>query len=335
MKKLTRAFASIICFVMLLSLCACTPSPTAVTVNGAKIDSAELAFYMEYNRINLENKYGYISDGNYDEKITETVKTDALAQIVSAEIIRQKCQEFKLKLSKETKDSLAADKKYLIEGQGGKAQYLKFLNENAMTDRMYDKFQENSKYYDLLFAHLVGNGGQFQYTDENLRKFFGENYAKLQYIRFSFVGADGNQITEAEQDAQMKKAQETLAQVRSIGSDFTQILRDYNDDAFMNASPEGVVLSTLEISNLVQYKDLFSMKNGEVAGVNVGPDGYYIIKRIALDAGYFDKNRDAIVRAAEEWKYSELMAKWEKEATVKTTAQFKSMNLKNHLSHVK
>lgn len=335
MKKYIRIVAAALCGALVFSLCGCSPSPAAVIVNGNSVDASELAFYLEYNRINLGNKYGYVSDGNYDAQITEQTKQDALSQIITAEIVREKCREFKLKISKEDLDELAQNKADIISGQGGKAGYLKFLDENAMTDRMYDKFQENAKYYDLLFEHLVGKNGEHKLTDEALRKFFGENYVRLQYIRFSTVGDDGKPLAESEADAQMKKATEVLSQARALGSDFTALLLANNDDAYMNDTPDGVVTSSIDSASQPQFKDLFTLKDGEIAGILTGFDGYYIIKKLTLDAGYFDTNREQIERTATEWQFNTLLDGWVKSSKVKTTSLYNDMNLTNLRNYIK
>lgn len=335
MKKYIRIVAAALCGALVFTLCGCSPSPAAVVVNGNSVDASELAFYLEYNRINLENKYGYVSDGTYDEEITKQTKQDALSQIVTAELVREKCREYKLKISKEDLDELAQNKADIISGQGGKAGYLKFLAENAMTDRMYDKFQENSKYYDLLFEHMVGTDGENKLTDEALRKFFGENYAKMQYIRFSTVGSDGKQLAKSAADEQMKKATYTLAQTRVLDSNFTELLIANNDDAYMNETPDGVVSSSLDTSSQPQFKDIFSMKDGEIAGVLTGFDGYYIVKKLTLDAVYFDTNREQIERTATEWQFNTILDDWVAEAKLTTTSHFDAMNLTNLRDYIK
>ena len=53
-----KRFALPACACLLALLSGCSPSPEAITVDGRDVDAAELAFYMEYNRLNLENRTG-------------------------------------------------------------------------------------------------------------------------------------------------------------------------------------------------------------------------------------------------------------------------------------
>ena len=147
------------CLVALCLLGGCSPSPTAIVVGKNKVDAAELAFYLEYNRLNLQSQDGSTEEEDADPSLEEA-KEAALEQIVTAEIVRQQCDKLGLELSKEEKEELEQNKDELIEAQGGTAGYLKYLRQSAMADRVYDKFQENTLYYDKLYDYMVGEGGE-------------------------------------------------------------------------------------------------------------------------------------------------------------------------------
>ena len=155
------------CLVALCLLGGCSPSPTAIVVGKNKVDAAELAFYLEYNRLNLQSQDGSTEEEDADPSLEEA-KEAALEQIVTAEIVRQQCDKLGLELSKEEKEELEQNKDELIEAQGGTAGYLKYLRQSAMADRVYDKFQENTLYYDKLYDYMVGEGGEYSFSDVDL-----------------------------------------------------------------------------------------------------------------------------------------------------------------------
>ena len=97
-RRIKRIGARGACCLLLAGLAGCSPSPAAVTVDGSQADAAELAFYLEYNRLNLAAEQGD-ETGEYDEETTQMVKQQALEQIVTAEIVLAKCKEFDLKLT--------------------------------------------------------------------------------------------------------------------------------------------------------------------------------------------------------------------------------------------
>ena len=151
MKKRSLALA-LLCALCLSLLCGCSPSPTAVTVGNHKVDASEYAFFLHYNRASIGADSGTVL---YSEADNTQAREAAVQQIVTNEVVRLKCEEFELELSDEQQATLAEAKAQLIENLGGKAAYLDYLNQSALTDRCYDKFQESSLYYDLLYDYIL------------------------------------------------------------------------------------------------------------------------------------------------------------------------------------
>ncbi|MBQ7625431.1 MAG: hypothetical protein IJS65_09185, partial [Clostridia bacterium] len=83
-----------------LLLCACAGTRTALTVGKNRIDEAEYAFYLNYNR------YVNGADAEPDMK---AVREEAVKQIVRNEIVRIKCREMGLTLTGEQKSKLKED----------------------------------------------------------------------------------------------------------------------------------------------------------------------------------------------------------------------------------
>ena len=333
-RRIKRMGALGVCCLLLAGLAACSPSPAAVTVNGRQADAAELAFYLEYNRLNLAADLAG-EGGEYDQETTQIVKEQALEQIVAAEIVLGKCEEFGLKLTDDEKDQLKESKKELVESHGGKAGYLAYLKENAMADRVYDKFQTNALYYDKLYDYLVGPGGEYSFTDVELRQFFADNYAQIQYIRFSLTDMEGDPLDQAEGRRAMERAQQVMAQAQAPGADFTQLVESYNDDPYMSENAGGIVVTASQCAASPQFAEVFELEEGQIGGVFAGPDGYYVIKRLAVSAAYFDENQDAVLQEARDSAFNQLLNQWRDEAQVKTTGVFDKMNLSNLRDYVK
>ena len=152
---------------MLTVLSGCSPSPTAITVGSRKVDASEYAFYLNYNRSHSEEDSSIL----YDESALTTAREAAIQQITTNEVVRIKCEELGLTLSDSQKSILEANKKQLIESLGGTAKYLEYLKQSCLTDRAYDKFQENECYYDLLYQYMLQDSESY-FTDETLRQYF-------------------------------------------------------------------------------------------------------------------------------------------------------------------
>lgn len=322
------------CCLLLAGLAGCSPSPTALTVDGRQVDAAELAFYLEYNRLNLAASYGQQPE-QYDEETTRLIKEQALDQIVTAELVLAKCKEYGIKLTEEEKDQLKENKQELIQAHGGKAGYLAYLKENVMADRVYDKFQSNALYYDKLYDKLVGPGGEYELTEVELRQFFADHYAQVQYIRFSLTDLDGEALDEQVARQTMERARQVLVQAQAPGSDFAQLITSYNDDSYMNENLQGIVITSAQAAASPQFASLFELAEQQIGGVYVGTDGYYIIKRLPVSAAYFDENQDAVLQESRDTQFNQLLDQWQQEAQIKTTGIFDKMNLSNLRDYVK
>ena len=311
------------CLAALCLVGGCSPSPTAVVVGKSRVDAAELAFYLEYNRMNFPSQ----ESGQEEQEgpSLKEVKADALEQITTGEIVRQQCEKQGLKLSKEEKEELKQNKEELIREQGGKAGYLKYLRQSAMADRVYDKFQENTLYYDKLYERMVGEGGKYSFSDVDLRQFFAENYATIQYVRLAFSSAP---------ERGMDRAQTILEQAQMPGADFAQLVALYNDDPYMTENVQGIVMTASQCANTPQFETVFELEEGEIDGVLVGSDGYYIVKRLPLAVTYYDDNQESILQEARDVQFNELLEKWTEEASVRTTDIYKKMDFDNLWDYV-
>ncbi len=322
------------CLALCLLLCGCSPSPVAITVGERKVDMAAYAFYIHYNLMNLGVDYGYSPDTLYSDEMTEQIKVDALDQAVTAEVVRLLCAEKGLSLSDEQLEKLAADKKDFIESMGGKHAYLAFLHESALADRVYDASQENSLYYDMLSEYYYAEATEY-YNDENLRQFFSENYITVKYIRLGILNDEGLPLSEIDAAGKLTLANSLLAQAGQPDADFDALVAQYNDDAVMEANPDGLVVSIAEARESAYLAPAFDLAEGEIGGVYSASDGYYIVKRTAVGAGYFEENQSLILQDAIDQYFTQALEQKKVETPVSTTNAYKKINLDNYMDYVK
>lgn len=317
-----------------LTLCllaGCSPSPQLVTVNGKNLDGSEYAFYLNYQLLSVENP-----DELTDEQVN-TYKEQALKQMVLNEIVRQKCKEFDLALSKEQKNTISTYKDDFINQLGGKAEYLNFLNNSAMNDITYIKSQENTYYHDLLFSHLSETGVEsdgISFTDEALRKYFSDNYLKIKYIHMSHLNDLGEERVDAERQEFDKYVSIVANGCKEKADVFDSLIEKYNDDDAMTNTPEGFVWSISELSENPIFKEALQIEENKVGGPYNSESGYLIIKRMPIDAGYFDRNNAAIRNEAVDAKFNELLNKWYSEATISTHDIYTKINSKNFMDYL-
>ena len=323
-----KKFLAVLSLCALLLLSGCSPSPIAVTVGDRQVDASEYAFYLHVNRKVTGEESGTVL---YDEKDNRLAREAALEQILSNEVMRIKCEEFGLELSKAQKESLATAKDNLVDSLGGMAAYLEYLNQSMLTDRAYDKFQENSCYTDLLYDYMTRDSQNF-YTDEALRQYFNQNYATVKYIFFSFTDEDGNELDEDARKGIVQTAQALIRAARVEGDDFDALMAQYNEDPSMTT---GFPISKLEAASTEHLTTLFSLEENEVGDLVILSDGCYILKRCPVTASYYDENQRDIFLAACNDRFDEALNQWKAEYEVKLTKTGEKINLSNLSEYIK
>lgn len=315
-----RLLSILLVCALAVSLCACVTSPTAVKVNGSSVDASEVAFYLHANR-----NEGKLAD----------VKAAALEQIATAELVRQKCKSMKLSLSKEQEKTLEQEKKDLVESLGGTAAYLDYLNSSYLTDRGYDKFQENTLYYQLLYnAILEKNKDTF--TSEYLRQYFSSNYIAVQYIAVSRLDNDGNLLSKEEDDAQLAKAEAALSAMMAADANISAIIEEYNEDPEMMGLTEPMVLPRSIVQDDYEFLlPAFELGIGDFDGIYTTDEGYYILIRYAVSANYYSEHQEEIYYNAVDSAFMAQMEAWKKSSTITTTKVFDKMNLENLSDYLK
>ena len=315
-----RVLSILLVCALALSLCACSTSPTAIKVNGTAVDASEVAFYLNYNR----------AAGDPD-----AVKAATLEQIATAELIRQKCKDLKLSLSKEQKETLQQEKDALIQQLGGSAAYLEYLNSSYLTDRAYDKLQENGMYYSLLYNYLLEQNKD-RYTSEYLRQFFVSEYIAIEYIGISRVDDDGNPLSEEDDAAQKAKAETALSAMLADNADYAAIMEEYNEDPEMMGLAEPLVLSRAMVAQDYPFLlPAFDLAAGEFDGIYTTDDGYYILIRSAVSANYYSEHQEEVYYTAVDAAFQQTIAEWREAAKITTTKVFDKMNLDNLADYLK
>lgn len=304
MKKLFLVLSLLLTAALLAS---CSGTRTAVTVGKNKIDEAEYAFYLNYNRL--------AGSTATEEVNIEEAREAALWQIVSNEVVRIKCRELGLTLSKEQKAELAQDKKNFIEILGGKAKYLSYLKDSCLTDRSYDKVAENELYLNMLFDYVCSDENE-AYTDEQLRRFFADNYIGVKYIFLSATDDEGELLPFFEMTKIKAQAEEVLKKAQAEDADFDELINQYSDDLFVTGGSEGIIVSRLEAEGQSYLEGAFELAPLAAGGVFEDSTGFYIVKRLPVDASYYEENRSYINDTAQSMRFAELLEGWCNDASV-------------------
>lgn len=323
--------------IALLSLCllllsGCMASPVVVSVNGDKIDASEYGFYFNYQLMSVEKP----EELKKDE--LENLKKSALDQAIANTLILQKCEEYKLEITKEEEEQIKSLKEDFIKELGGAAKYLEFLKQSAMNDRIYTKTQKNSYYQNKLLAYLTENldiKESIGFTDEKLRQYFSKNYVKVKYILINAMAEDGTRLQGEQYENAEKFAKIVADGSREPEKDFDLLIEKYNDDEKMRVQPEGFVYSLLNLEKDPIFNKTLELSDNEIGGPYAVDNGFYIIKRIPVDAGYFDAHHEEILNSAIDMRYMALSDSWRSSANIKVSDVYEKIDQNNYKSYIK
>lgn len=306
-----------LCFTVLTS---CKGTGRALTVNGEKIDQAEYAFFLNYSKIST-GKDGYTADE------LENARQEAIDRIVINQVVRQKCKKLGIKLSKSEIKQLEQEKNAFIKALGGKAKYLEYLKAACMTDRLYDKLAENELYYNKI-QDYIEEQSQEVLTDQKLRQFFAENYICVKYIRLSITAENGEPMTDHGMAVVKEQAVNVLSKSKDPNISFDELILKYSDDVGIEGGVEGLIVSVLDAKGEPYMQTAFNIADNETA-LCLQSDGYYIVKRLPVDASYFEENRSYIHNTALDFRFMETIQQWCENAEVKVHNAVDKITFKN------
>ena len=122
---------------------------------------------------------------------------------------------------------------------------------------------------------------------------------------------------------------------REENKDFDQLIEKYNSDSQMSLNPDGLVYSKEELLETEVFKNVLDLQENEIGGPYSSDEGFYIIKRIPVDAGYFDSHKEQIERDAENNRYEALIEEWKASSTIKVSEVYKKIDHLNYKDYIK
>ena len=164
---------------------------------------------------------------------------------------------------------------------------------------------------------LFGDNGTQRISDENLGKYYKNNYATAACIFINTKDktySNGKVVGMPEEEKQEKLAlaEDLFAKVQA-GDDFAALALEYSDQAIDEESAKkGYTFSKGGFVNAQAEEKIWSMKNGEFARVDTD-GGVYILYRKPLNADAFEKVKENIRTQLEEVKKYALVSEVDKE----------------------
>ncbi len=241
-----------------------------ITVGNRKVTKSEYNYYLTRYRNTFD---------------MEEAKQQALDYCENHNLLIELGEKMKIKFDSDTKKEIKDTKNQIIENNEQINGYEEFLKENDITDEFIDDLISVSYYSDALKEQMEPK----EYTDEEKREFFKNNYRRAKHILLTTTDAEtGDELPEEEVAAIKERAEELLQRARN-GEDFDALVAEYSEDPGSQSNPDGYVFTDNEMVS--EFQDgVDSINPGEFTLVKT-VYGYHVIQRLSLDEDpeYFEE----------------------------------------------
>ncbi|MBO4878417.1 MAG: hypothetical protein J5501_10455 [Ruminococcus sp.] len=227
-KKLTAAVAAV-CLAATTS-CSATigkNSQNALTVDGVEIGSGMLV----YQTISAYDKaVSMLSDQNSETPTVKDVKNSKIDEKDAVDWIQDKATEELLnyaaviKKSEENGITLTDEEK---EESKSIAEYIYAMDsrpqQNGVSVETFYKISDASYLQDKLFEHYFGLGSEMGCSEDELKDFFKENFARIKYFSISLTNSDGEAFSDDELRDINKKADEYVRKINKKSGELDKL----------------------------------------------------------------------------------------------------------------
>lgn len=248
-------------------------------------------------------------------KTNEQYYKDLVMEQVKAVLVEKYLFEsLNLTLSQETLDSYKPSIKSAEKNYGGKGAYKQYFGYTATA--YYNIYENMVDKSEALLKHLTAEGALLEVKDEDLDKYYKDNYVGYQYIVLDLknkvvLDEEGNRVVVKEKDKdgkevdgdsyktekltdEEKETKQSLAD--SIltelgkGASFEEMVQKYSDEYYSVEYPEGWFIDKEStFVNATVTEKIKDLEVGEyTAKVIESGDYRYIVKRVELKDKVYD-----------------------------------------------
>lgn len=299
--------ALMVLLVLLALLSACKQhNPAVLTVDGKKVS---MPYVMKINRekITLEEYRHYFRfEALFDDNAEYTAEENAAFRASAAErliynsAMKAMAKERGLSIAKEDNAAIKESIQASIEEEGGRAEYLKTLEEYDLTEEVFKKLLWENILYSKLAEALFGEAGEYNFSEEELLARVNlEEYLAVRYIYQPLDQEGSTRHKDAMTEAEAKLAQ---------GEDFEELLDEYCQDSTMyNSNAPQIFLKGTEIEAFENA--VLALEEGEKSSLVETKQGYYLLHRIPVDLDLLKSNLDMFRMCEQEKVFKNLLEK--------------------------
>ncbi|MCM1132890.1 MAG: hypothetical protein NC340_05415 [Ruminococcus flavefaciens] len=232
MRKLKKIATAVVSLAIASAMVGCTPTigngtSTAMTVDGYDVPAG---LFIYYSMQGYSEASSVLSQQNSTTPELKDVKNATIDSVDSTDWIQNKatdyCVDF-ITIIKEFDEIGGELSQEDIDSAKEMAAYYwaqdSRLDENGVSLDTMESMAQMTYKEQAVFKHYYGFDGTEGCTEEELKDYFDENFARIKYVSISLTDDEGNELGEDEQRELRKKAESYARQVNSKYGDLNKM----------------------------------------------------------------------------------------------------------------
>jgi hypothetical protein len=330
-RRLIAVFFALITIVCLFALVGCEDSheeQTVLIIEGEPVSKLEY----EYQLISVMKTYEYYGGRPIDwSTLIEGMEAEEYFReqaIESVLLLRA------VKLNAERLDVSLTDKEYSqikntideqIKQAGGRRAFEKQLNENRLTQELYEDILSGPELYNKIFQYLYGEESDLFPDESRVLEYYRQSYVRTRHILFFLIDEEGIPLSIGDREERMRTMEGILSELRA-GGDFEQLMLLYNEDTAINSAS---VCFSHGFMPENYYQAAVSLPRYGISDVIVLSNAICIINRLPLDDTYLNDNYDSIRLECAKYAFDSLLDEWKDDLKVECTPLYYDVDVQS------
>lgn len=260
MINIKKAAAAAVSITLASTLIGCTPTIGAGSKTALTVDSYEIpaGLFIYFTLQGYDEASQILKEKNGTAPTAKELRNSRIDSLDSTDWIQDKATEYCVKyaaiaaafdeiggeLSKEDLDDAALSAEYVL------AQNSRY-DVNGVSLETVKKISENTYKEQAVFDYYYGFDGEEGCSEEELKDYFDDNFARIKCVTISLIGSDGEKLNEDEIRKRRKLAEEYAKEINSKSNNkqkFTQAdkaIEEYDEYvAAQTTAAEGEAVTT-------------------------------------------------------------------------------------------
>ena len=326
MNNLRKIAAAGLSVALSASMIGCTPaigagSKTAMTIDGYEVPAGLFIYYTLQSYSEAQN---ILQNQNGSAPTLDDMKKANIDEVDATDWIQNKATKY-------CKDFVAVQREFeLIGGEltaddkENAVQMAEYyysndpsLEDNGVGMETMKLMAESSYKEQKIFQYYYGFDGEKGCSEDELKEYFNENFARVKYVSISLLDADGNKVSADQERSLRKKAEDYAAQINDKAREIDKM---HEVDAVQEKYDEYVesLQTTLaeptvgEETTTTTAAETTTTESTESTTTTTNPfDNEYIIQRNTTTTASADGTEDTETTAVDtesaDYKYKEFV----------------------------